>query len=194
MIHVLYKSTNLKNRKYYVGVHSTEDSNFGTEKWMDPYIGSGLLIWKALRKHGREYFKVEVLAYFPDRASAFSAERDYVTAEWLNENQKRVYNINVGGSQPPKNDVPPPTQKGTRWINNGKYNKRCHKDMELPEGWIEGRLFKFTDEEITKRRNRLRKRNIENNPMANTIIRSKMTETVKNQYRNGRKPHNYLEK
>ena len=189
MIYTLYKTTNVKNKKIYVGVHSTEDVFFGTDKWKDPYVGSGNLIWKALKKYGRENFIVEILGYFPDSESAYKAEGDLITENWLVLNKKKVYNITLGGKIPPKNGTLPPTQSGTKWINNGKYNKRVSKNVVL-DGWMDGRLFQFSDEEIERRRDRLTKRNIENNPMSNNIIKMKMTQTVKDQYKNGRKSHN----
>lgn len=159
MIYTLYKTTNLKNKKFYIGVHTTEDEFFGTDKWKDPYVGSGNAIWNALKKYGRDSFKVEILEYFPDEKSAYDAEAKLVTEKWLTENTKKVYNINVGGSSPP-------TQSKTKWINNGVINKRAANVAPI-EGWFVGRLFQFSDEELNRRREKLRKSNLINNPMKN---------------------------
>ena len=182
MIHTLYKTTNKINSRFYIGVHSTEDEKFGTSEWKDPYVGSGNVIWDALKKYGRDSFEVEILGYFPDEKSAYEAEKNLISEIFLKENPE-CYNINVGGSNPPK-------ANGTKWINNGILNKRAANIAPI-EGWYLGRLFTFSEEELSKRKANRIKMNLENNPMSNNLSRIKMTETVKNQYKSGRKPHNY---
>lgn len=48
--HFIYLTINKKNGKRYIGQHSTNDIN-------DPYIGSGDLIKKALKRYGRHNFE-----------------------------------------------------------------------------------------------------------------------------------------
>ena len=50
MIFYFYKITNKINRKYYFGVHSTEDIN-------DGYMGSGTVLAKAYKKYGIQNFE-----------------------------------------------------------------------------------------------------------------------------------------
>ena len=102
MIHTLYKTTNLVNKKFYLGVHTTEDIAFGCDNWEDPYVGSGHNIWAALKKYGRDKFQVEIVAYFDEEDYAYDAEKDIVTEEWLTKNKGVCYNINVGGNKPPR--------------------------------------------------------------------------------------------
>jgi hypothetical protein len=185
MIHTLYKTTNLKNNRFYVGVHSTEDEKFGTEEWKDPYVGSGNAIWNALKKYGREIFVVEILGYYPDANSAYQAEGELVTKEWLEEN-KKAYNITPGGGRPP-------VSTNTKWINNGKINKRVANNAPI-EGWFIGRLFRFSDEEIEKRTARIMELNLNNNPMKNPESKAKMIKTICDQYVNGRKSKNQYTK
>ena len=47
MFYYTYKTTNSVNGHYYIGVHKTEDFN-------DGYIGSGTVLKKAIKKHGKE--------------------------------------------------------------------------------------------------------------------------------------------
>ena len=52
-IYYVYKVTNLRNNRIYVGVH------YGYPD--DAYLGSGTVICEAIKKYGRENFKKEVL-------------------------------------------------------------------------------------------------------------------------------------
>jgi hypothetical protein len=102
MIHCLYKTTNRLNGKYYIGAHSTNDLNFGTETWIDPYIGSGRYIYRALQQYGRKYFNVEIIAYFDKPDHAYQAENDIVTDIWIQKHKGEMYNLTPGGNKPPK--------------------------------------------------------------------------------------------
>jgi hypothetical protein len=86
MQHLLYKTTNLINNKYYYGIHSTENTN-------DSYLGSGVLILRAIEKHGKENFKREILNTFETRDEALIAEHAIVDPD-----DENSYNIDVGGN------------------------------------------------------------------------------------------------
>jgi hypothetical protein len=49
---IIYKTTNLTNGKIYVGKDRNNDPN---------YLGSGTLILRAIKKHGRKNFKKQLL-------------------------------------------------------------------------------------------------------------------------------------
>lgn len=43
--HFIYKTINIINNKYYIGMHSTDDLN-------DGYVGSGKRLWYSINKNG----------------------------------------------------------------------------------------------------------------------------------------------
>lgn len=83
-----YKITNLVNGKYYYGIHSTNNLN-------DGYFGSGRTILKALKKHGKENFKKEIIVDYPTRHEASEYERQMVTLELIQ--LEECYNLRCGG-------------------------------------------------------------------------------------------------
>lgn len=52
----IYKTTNLINGKIYVGLHTTDNLD-------DGYLGSGVIMLKAIKKHGEENFKREIIEF-----------------------------------------------------------------------------------------------------------------------------------
>lgn len=87
--HIVYKTINTINGKYYYGVHSTKDLN-------DGYLGSGTLLRQAILKHGAQNFQREIIEFFDTREDAFRYERVLVNEELVADSN--CYNICVGGS------------------------------------------------------------------------------------------------
>ena len=88
MVYTVYRTTNIVNGKFYVGVHKTKEPN-------DSYLGSGKLLLKAIEKYGIDKFQKEVLFVFDNATEAFDKEAEIVTTEFLSENN--TYNLKVGG-------------------------------------------------------------------------------------------------
>ncbi len=85
----IYRITNLLDGKTYIGQHRYTSQN-------DDYFGSGKYLRLAIKKHGRENFKKEILlSRIPDRKSADEAEIKYIKLE--REKGKAEYNITKGG-------------------------------------------------------------------------------------------------
>lgn len=67
-MHHVYKITHLESGKYYIGVHKTSKAN-------DSYMGSGPAIKAAVRKHGRQAFRKEILSSFESKDDAYDEEK-----------------------------------------------------------------------------------------------------------------------
>ena len=74
----LYKITNLINGKFYYGIHSTNDID-------DGYMGSGVMIKKAIKKYGRSNFKKEIIQFTNDRESLILLEKQFINEELLKD-------------------------------------------------------------------------------------------------------------
>lgn len=86
--HFIYKTTNLLNGKYYIGMHSTDNLN-------DGYLGSGKRLRYSIKKYGKEYHRKEIIEFFNTRDELAAKEREIVC---LNEIAKdKCLNLVVGG-------------------------------------------------------------------------------------------------
>ena len=87
--HYIYKITrNDGSGKYYIGMHSTDDLD-------DGYFGSGQLLWKSIKKHGKEAHSKEILEFLPSRRELKTRERELVNEEIVND--PRCMNLQLGG-------------------------------------------------------------------------------------------------
>lgn len=89
MIHSVYKTTNLINQKYYIGKHSSENPN-------DEYLGSGTALQRAIKKHGVENFRKEVLFLYESEIEAYNKERK-ILEELDGIKDPLCYNLCYGG-------------------------------------------------------------------------------------------------
>ncbi len=87
--HFTYKTTNLINKRYYLGMHSTNRLD-------DGYIGSGKRLYYELNKYGKENFKFEILKQFNSREQLVEAETSLISEEVLKD--PNCLNMVVGGS------------------------------------------------------------------------------------------------
>jgi hypothetical protein len=76
--HYLYRIVNIKNDKYYIGMHSTDNLD-------DGYMGGGKRITNSVRKHGKDAHTKEILEYFNDRESLREKEIEIVNENLLND-------------------------------------------------------------------------------------------------------------
>jgi GIY-YIG catalytic domain/NUMOD3 motif len=86
--HYIYKTTNLINGKYYIGMHSTDNLE-------DGYIGSGKRLWYSIKKYGKENFKCDVIEMLPNRSSLKEKEKELVNEDLLKDSN--CLNLMCGG-------------------------------------------------------------------------------------------------
>ena len=87
--YILYKTTNIKNNKFYIGVHETYNLE-------DGYLGSGKKFKNSLYYHGKENFKREILEYFNNSTEMYQREREIVTEEFIKN--PKCMNLTLGGN------------------------------------------------------------------------------------------------
>lgn len=85
--HYIYKITRVDGR-YYIGMHSTDNLD-------DGYFGSGKLIIRSIKKHGKEKHIKEIIEHLPSREALKLREKELVNEELLDD--KLCMNIRIGG-------------------------------------------------------------------------------------------------
>lgn len=86
--HIIYKTTCLINKKYYIGMHSTDNLN-------DGYMGSGKALKFSIQRYGKENHKVEILEMVENRELLAERERQLVTINKVRNG--KCMNLKVGG-------------------------------------------------------------------------------------------------
>lgn len=86
--HYIYKTTNVVNNKFYIGMHSTDNL-------IDGYIGSGKKLWYSINKYGKENHKVEILEFYNSRKLLKEREKDLVNEDLLKD--PMCMNLRFGG-------------------------------------------------------------------------------------------------
>ena len=85
----IYKTTNLKEGKVYIGQNKGE---------LEPsYYGSGIYLKSAIKKHGKQNFKLEVVCYLPTKEHLDEFEKFLIDKYREILGQDKLYNIADGG-------------------------------------------------------------------------------------------------
>jgi len=108
--HFIYKTTNLLNSKFYIGMHSTNNLK-------DGYLGSGKSLRYAIRKYGIENFVLEIIEWCENRESLINQEKKIITEQFLND--PNCYNLKPGG---------------LGGFNNTEHQLKCSKAAGLKHG------------------------------------------------------------
>ncbi len=85
---LVYKIKNKINDKFYIGAHSTNDTN-------DTYFGSGIVLRKAIQKYGIDNFEKVILFDYDSLIDMFDMEKMLVNNILIN--QSDCYNAHIGG-------------------------------------------------------------------------------------------------
>lgn len=88
LYHFIYKTTNLVNKKFYIGMHSTDNLD-------DGYLGSGNRLRHSIRKYGEENFRFDIIEFLSDRSSLKEREKKLVNENLLKD--PLCMNLMVGG-------------------------------------------------------------------------------------------------
>lgn len=149
----IYKTANLVNNKIYIGQHKSAEFN-------PKYLGSGVLIRRAIKEFGKDNFKVELIEECAD-ADELNLREEYYIKQYNARDLTIGYNIANGGqerfftgcthsdearlkmSNRAKNRPHPPTTLGRIQITNGIENHTI-KENEFPiwqqKGFYRGRV------------------------------------------------------
>lgn len=150
----IYKTTNTLTNKIYIGQHIPNDRN--------NYLGSGTLLRRAVKKYGKESFKVDILEWCNSQDELDSRERYYIDL-YKSRDTTIGYNITRGGqkafftgckhseeskmkmSDSARKRPHQPTTNGRLHYTDGNINKTI-KPEEVEEyeskGWHRGRTLK----------------------------------------------------
>lgn len=88
MYFFIYETKNKINGNLYRGCHKTKNLK-------DGYLGSGILLKKAIKKYGKESFEITILEFCSSEYEMYEKEKEYVSEEFINLGYS--YNLRCGG-------------------------------------------------------------------------------------------------
>lgn len=127
MYYLIYKTTNNINKKIYIGCHKTHNID-------DSYLGSGILLKRAIKKYGKENFSKEILNIFDNPNDMYNMEAALINETFIQN--KNNYNVTVGGCG------------GWRTINNNLTSEQ----RKINRSNFKKKIGKLTPEELLKLR------------------------------------------
>ena len=112
--HIVYRTENTINKRFYYGVTKVEGRNFKT------YLGSGKLLMQAIERYGKENFVRRTVKEFNSEQDALNFEALIVDQDFVD--RRDCYNITLGGGKPPA--CVTPWNKGMKGLTNkGSFKK-----------------------------------------------------------------------
>lgn len=139
--HFIYKTTCSINKKYYIGMHSTNNLK-------DNYLGSGKYLRYSIKKYGKENFKIEILELLNTREELVKRETEIVS---LNEiAKKECMNLRIGGSggftkeEQTKGCQASGLKHAKRLLSDKEYRDKCCKAISsgVKQGYSNGTRIK----------------------------------------------------
>ena len=135
--HIVYCTTCSVTKKWYIGIHSTNDLN-------DGYLGSGKILKHSISKYGKDAHKRDILFICEDRESAKRLESTMVNNTVLK--LPRCMNIVEGGYTNNFGDTP--WNKGLSKENTPKLSNAGRKKGSTP--WNKGTKSPYSEDSIRK--------------------------------------------
>ena len=122
----IYKTTNILNNKFYVGMHSTNDMD-------DGYLGSGKILKNSIKKYGRHNFSIQILEHCNSKSDLINREKAIITKELIDN--PLCMNINLGGGSSWVMTAPWDTERKERYsvMMTGQGNPRYGKERTAKE-------------------------------------------------------------
>jgi len=119
----IYLTTCLINGKVYIGKKELIE-------WLQSldYLGSGLLIKRAINKYGTENFKKELICYCSSREELNKMEKFFISY-YESNNPEIGYNISKGGDGGR-------TWQNLKYTDSEKYNEICKKISEYRKEYL----------------------------------------------------------
>jgi len=160
IVYTVYKTINIEDGKYYIGVHKTLIAE-------DEYLGSGKILQQAIKKHGRDKFRKEILFVYDNSIEAFQKEKELLE-NCIDDNL--CYNLKSGGyggwHYVHDNGLTNKNKTRDHYVKMGKLGNKVHlkklaEDVNYREKWLNAVHHSQTTETIEKIRASLlgRKRN-----------------------------------
>jgi len=125
--HFIYKTTNLIDNTFYIGMHSTSNLK-------DGYLGSGVRIKRSIQKYGIDNFKFEILEYCESRELLAEREKYIVNQEMIDN--ILCLNLKCGGRGGFTSDI----------ARNGAYesNKKQRILIDTDPDWVRRRYINMS--------------------------------------------------
>ena len=121
--HYIYKITCIKNNRYYIGMHSTDNLD-------DDYFGGGKRIKNSIKKHGKDAHIKEILEFFESRELLRQREIELVNEDLLNDTM--CMNLQLGGGGGFINE-----DHKRKWIEAGaKAGNIAIKNLKNDPAWV----------------------------------------------------------
>lgn len=115
MPYIIYKTTNIINNKFYIGVSNGNNPS---------YKGSGTALIEAIKIYGSKNFKREILEVFDSEEKAFAREAEIVNESFVKD--RNTYNIKVGG------------KGGTGQLKTADHREKISK--KIKENFVNGKV------------------------------------------------------
>ena len=127
----IYITTNLVNRKIYIGQKSAPDG-----KQHPTYLGSGLILKRAISKNGRDSFSVKIIEWCETEESLNEREVFWI-AHHHSTNPEIGYNISDGGAVPRMSGIHNPMYGKTHTLETREFLRQNSTGVKASASTIE---------------------------------------------------------